>query len=106
MKKLLALAFVLAAAGLTIAGAQTQRQTETYTAPVGEPRRETAQRPPPTATPRPVAGALPRAVRGNPLQMLNPRAPQKYRGAVDDTVTYDQNNPSHITGIILFGIRW
>ena len=38
--------------------------------------------------------------------MLNPRAPQKYRGSIDDTVTYDQNNPSRITGIILFGLRW
>ena len=105
MKKLLALAFVLAAAGLTTAGAQTQRQTETYTAPVGEPRRETAQRPPPTVAPRPVAGALPRAVRGNPLQMLNPLAPAKY-GTAEENVVRDPDVPGKWDGIKLLSISF
>jgi hypothetical protein len=38
--------------------------------------------------------------------MINPMAPQRYYGSVDDTVTYDQNDPKRVTGLILFGIRW
>ncbi|MGI8819739.1 MAG: hypothetical protein ACR2ID_02535 [Chthoniobacterales bacterium] len=101
MKKFLVLACVIAAAGAGTAAAQT------FTAPVGgDNRQQPTRRPPPPTTLRPAAGAFPRAARGNPLQMLNPRAPEKYRGPVDDTVTYDQNNPSRITGIIFFGLRW
>jgi hypothetical protein len=101
MKKLLVVAFLFAVAGLSTAGAQTFR------AGVGDTRQgEQTRRAPATPTQRAPVGALPRATRGNPLQMLNPRAPQKYRAPAEDTVTYDQNDPSRITGIILFGIRW
>ncbi len=100
MKKIFLISFLLAAAGLGTAKAQG------FTAGAGEKRSQPARRPPAPVYERGVAGALPRAARGNPIQMLNPRAPQKYRGSVDDTVTYDQNNPSLITGIILVGIRW
>ena len=100
MKKYFSIASVIVAAGLSSAGAQT------FTAPVGEKPTQPARRPPAPVYERPVAGAIPRAARGNPVQMLNPGAPQKYRGSVDDTVTYDPDNPSRITGIILAGIRW
>lgn len=101
MKKYFLAALVIAAASAGTAQAQS------FSAPVNEQRREPRQRQPAQVYQRPVAGAIPRAVRGgNPLQMLNPRAPQRYRGSVDDTVTYDQDNPSRITGIIFFGIRW
>ena len=98
MKKYLLIAF-LAASALS-AGAQT------FTAPAGERRPQAAQRPPAPVYERGVNGAFPRATRGNPLQMLNPRAPQKYRADVDDTITYDPYNPSRVTGIILLGFRW
>ncbi len=100
MKKFFLIAFVLAAAGLSTAGAQN------LTAPVGDQRPRPARRPPPLVYEPVVAGAIPRAARGNPIQMLNPGAPERYRGSVDDTVTYDPYNPSRITGIILVGIRW
>lgn len=100
MKKYLVAAVCIAAAGVGTAGAQT------FTAPVGERRPETARRPPPVVYEPVVTGAVPRAARGNPLQMLNPGAPDQYRGPVEDTVTYDPDNPSRVTGIILFGLRW
>jgi len=101
MKRILFLGFAIAAAGLSTAGAQT------FTSRVGGTETQQAtRRPPPDLTFRPVVGAVPRAARGNPLQMLNPRAPAKYRAPVNDTVTYDDRNPSRITGIILFGLRW
>lgn len=72
----------------------------------GKMREQPTRRPPVIAHQRPAVGALPRAARGNPLQMVNPLAPRKYYGTPDETVTYDQYNPSHITGIIFFGLRW
>jgi len=52
------------------------------------------------------ADRAPRVRTEKPVTPLPPRAPAKYYGTPDETVTYDQNNPSRITGIILFGIRW
>ena len=103
MKKFLIASFL---AGVAISSAEAQSR-QTFTAPVGTERREeTGRRTAPIAPSR-EAGAIPRAARGgNPAQMLNPMAPRRYYGTPDDTVTYDQNNPSRITGIILFGIRW
>jgi len=99
MKKYLVVAFFVAVASISTASAQS------FSASVNEKRR--VQRAPASVYARPVAGAIPRAIRGgNPVQMLNPSAPQRYYGAVNDTVTYDQDNPSRITGIIFFGIRW
>jgi hypothetical protein len=100
MNKPLLAAFLLAAAVSTAAA-------QTFTAPVDrKPRERVQRRPPAPVYPRPAVGAIPRAARGNPLQMINPMAPRKYYGPPDDTVTYDQDNPSRITGIILFGLRW
>ena len=103
MKKYIIAAF-LGAAVAGAAEAQTTRQT--FSAPVGSERERTERREAPVRPPR-EAGAVPRAIRGgNPAQMLNPMAPRRYYGTPDDTVTYDQNNPSRVTGIILFGLRW
>ena len=102
MKKSLLAIFVLAAFGFVTAEAQTQ----SFTAPAGAKRSErTPRRPAPVYTRGPI-GAFPRAARGNPIQMLNPRAPQKYFGPPQDTFTYDQDNPSRVTGLIFFGFRW
>ena len=106
MKKYIIAAF-LGAALAGAADAQTTTTRQTFTAPVGpETRERTVRREPPVRAAR-EAGAIPRAARGgNPAQMINPMAPRRYYGTPDDTVTYDQNNPSRITGIILFGLRW
>lgn len=80
MKTFLILSLVLAAMTVSASaqnfaaptrGQQVQRQKN---APL--PRRE-------------VTGVIPRAIRGgNPLQMLNPRAPAKY-GTAEQSVLYD-----------------
>lgn len=104
MKKYMIAAFLIAAAAVSSAEAQTR---QSFNAPVVDERREREQRRTAPVTVRREEGAIPRGIRGgNPAQMLNPRAPRRYYGTPDDTVTYDQNNPSRITGIILFGIRW
>ena len=50
-------------------------------------------------------GVLPRAARGNPLQMLNPKAPAKYGNWVQST-NFDPNVPGKWKGIKLFEILW
>lgn len=62
---------------------------ETYQSPVKPRRKQPQERKPPPLAPAPVDGVLPRAVRGgNPLQMLNPRAPAKY-GTSQEAISYD-----------------
>ena len=100
MKKHLLAGFVLAAAAIGTAHAQSFSASGS---PSQRPRTQRPVAPTPAGVP---VGALPRAARGNPLQMLNPKAPAKYYGTPGETVTYDQNNPSHVTGIILFGLRF
>ena len=74
---------------------------ETYRAPAIR-QKQTPERKAPPMAPAPVGGAIPRGVRGgNFLQMFNPKAPAKY-GTSRDSILYDQNNPSKITGIKLF----
>lgn len=101
MKKYLFAAFVLALAAAGTAHAQS------FSAPINQKPRERVDRATIPPVTRGEAGAIPRAARGgNPLQILNPRAPRRYFAHPNDTITYDQNNPSHVTGIILFGLRW
>ena len=40
-----------------------------------------------------------------PLQLVNPLAPQKY-GDGQDSISWDPDNPEKPKGIILFGIQW
>ena len=66
---------------------------ETFVAPV-TPKRQRHRPPPPISKPD-VDGVIPRAVRGgNPLQMLNPRAPRKY-GTSQDAVVFDVSDFYH-----------
>ncbi|HSH40315.1 MAG TPA: hypothetical protein VK993_16195 [Chthoniobacterales bacterium] len=105
MKTFLVASFLIAVAAISTAEAQTR---QTFTAPTGDARTDRTERR--TAAPtraRQAEGALPRAARGgNAAQMINPLAPRQYYGTVEDTVTYDPNDPRRITGIILVGIRW
>jgi hypothetical protein len=62
--------------------------------------------PKPSATPVPVqsarGGVIPTAVRnGNPLQMLNPRAPVRY-GNSQQHITTDPRDPGKPNGVSLF----
>lgn len=53
-----------------------------------------------------VSGVIPRAIRGgNPLQMLNPRAPAKY-GIAEENVSLDPDVPGKGNGIKLVSISF
>lgn len=77
------LAACLASVVVVNAGAQT------FSASVGGAPRETRERPAPPISREPITGVIPRALRGgNPLQMLNPRAPARY-GTAEQSVVFD-----------------
>ena len=62
---------------------------QTFTAPVDANRSQARTRPAAPISREPVTGVIPRAFRGgNPLQMLNPRAPAKY-GTAEQSVVFD-----------------
>jgi hypothetical protein len=72
-----------------VATAASSLFAETYQAPARPPRKQPKERKPPPLAPVPVDGVIPRAVRGgNPIQMLNPKAPAKY-GTSQDAVVFD-----------------
>ena len=104
MKTLLIASFLIVAAVVDTAEAQTR---QTFTAPTGDERADRRERRTAPTRPRKAEGAFPRAARGgNFFQLFNPMAPRRYYGSVEDTVTYDPNDPKNVTGIILVGIRW
>jgi hypothetical protein len=72
----------------------------TYTAPI---RARAPRKPaPPPIYRENVQGVIPRAVRGgNPLQMLNPKAPARYGTSIEST-SFDPNVPGKWKGIKLF----
>lgn len=87
MKTYLIAALLIAAAVTPVVAA------ETFVAPV-TPKKE-RQRPAPPISKRDVDGVIPRAFRGgNPLQMLNPRAPRRY-GTSQDAVVFDVSDLYH-----------
>ena len=96
MKKLFAIV------GLTLIASAAFAQT--YTAPVAPRKVTRPQKPPPPLPAREPGGVIPRAVRGgNPLQMLNPRAPARY-GTAQQSVTVKPEDPGKWNGIKLFEI--
>ncbi|MDQ2918430.1 MAG: hypothetical protein M3R10_00930 [Verrucomicrobiota bacterium] len=104
MKKTLLAALFFTVVGIISARAQSQ----TYTAPINRPN-HTPKHAPVTTQPRAI-GAFPRVSR-NPLQLLNPRAPQRYYGPPQETVVYETenyeaNHHPRINGLILFGLAW
>lgn len=61
---------------------------------------------PATLAGRDVSGVIPRAIRGgNPLQMLNPRAPAKY-GTAEENVSLDPDVAGQGNGIKLLSISF
>jgi hypothetical protein len=92
-------------ATLLIAAAVTTVVAETLTAPVS-PTKARPRPAPPISKRTEVDGVVPRAIRGgNPLQMLNPRAPRKY-GTSLEAVSYDQDDPNKWRGIKFFEFRF
>jgi hypothetical protein len=95
------IATLLIAAAVTPAVAETQ----TFTAPATNAKQRPRQAPPISKRTQ-VDGVIPRAIRGgNPLQMLNPKAPRKY-GTSLEAVSYDQDDPNKWRGIKLFEFRF
>jgi hypothetical protein len=61
---------------------------------------------PATLSERDVSGVIPRTIRGgDPLQMLNPRAPAKY-GTTEENVLLDSDVPGKGNGIKFFSISF
>jgi hypothetical protein len=82
MKKLLTFGILMAMA--VAASAEPQG----FRAPVRRKKQAKAEKPAPLAREE-VRGVIPRALRGgNPLQMLNPKAPAKY-GTGEQSVAYN-----------------
>jgi hypothetical protein len=104
IKKLLTFGISVACASLLLAQQpQVQKQKKTFTAKVQRKAR-------PAPTPPPLKkentdGVLVRAARGgNPLQMLNPKAPPEY-GKAEDSVVLDPDTGKW-KGIKLFTINF
>jgi hypothetical protein len=102
MKTYLIAALLIAAAVIPV-----DAKTKTFTAPVTQKKQR--ERPAPPIYKRDVDGVIPRAIRGgNPIQMLNPRAPAKY-GTSQDAVSFDLTDlyhPYKWRGIKFFEFRF
>jgi hypothetical protein len=101
MKTILSMLVVLTLA----AGASADPEKKSYsTTNVRKPASNALHPPPVTPLGSQVRGAVPRGLAGgNPLQMLNPKAPAKYGTWVDNT-SFDQDVPGKWKGIKLFEI--
>lgn len=76
---------------------------QSFTAPAA-PRKVQPQATPPPLTTRDISGVIPRAIRGgNPVQMVNPRAPARY-GTAEQSVMLKPDGSGKWNGIKLFTI--
>ncbi|HEY2125506.1 MAG TPA: hypothetical protein VGG94_08605 [Chthoniobacterales bacterium] len=101
MKTILSICLVVALAGTAWADPQKKSYGTTATK---KPASSKAAPAPPVSQGRDVQGAIPRGFRGgNPLQMVNPKAPARYGTWVDNT-SFDPNVPGKWKGIKLFEI--
>ena len=102
MKTYLIVALLIAAAVSPVVA-----ETNTFVAPVTPKKHQ--EKPAPPIYKRDVDGVIPRAIRGgNPLQMLNPRAPARY-GTSQDSVSLDLTDlyhPGKWRGIKFFEFRF
>ena len=100
MKKLAVFGIFVLLASFALAQ-PPQVQKKTFTAKVTK-KAKPAPTPPPVRTEN--GGVLVRAAQGNPLQMLNPKAPAKY-GKAEDSVQLDPETGKW-RGIKLFTINF
>jgi hypothetical protein len=99
MKTILTLGILVAIIGSVSADPQKASLSATATRPNGV---RPAATPPPIYSHEKVQGAVPRGFRGgNPLQMLNPKAPARYGNWVQST-SFDPAVPGKWKGIKLF----
>lgn len=90
--------------GLIMAGMTVTASAQSFSTSTTQRKTETVQRRTPPVSHTEVTGVIPRALRGgNPLQMLNPRAPARY-GTAEQSVLYDPRYPGKWKGIKLFTI--
>ncbi len=76
---------------------------QSFSAPM-QKKKAVKVKPPPPITARDISGVIPRAIRGgNPVQMLNPRAPAKY-GTAAQSVLLKPDGSGKWNGIKLFTI--
>jgi hypothetical protein len=101
MKKLVIVAGIFVAIASLVLAQPPQVQKKTFTAKVTK-KAKPAPTPPPVKTEN--GGVLVRAAQGNPLQMLNPKAPAKY-GKAEDSVELDPETGKW-RGIKLFTINF
>ena len=100
MKTILSFCMVVAMAGT----AWAEPQKKSFVATTKKTSKTDKTTTPPVSTPGDVRGAVPRGFRGgNPLQMVNPKAPAKYGTWVEST-SFDPNVPGKWKGIKLFEI--
>ena len=79
--------------GLLLAAMTVSVSAQSFTAPAPGQQIQRKKAPPPPISRRDVTGVIPRAIRGgNPLQMLNPRAPARY-GTAAESVLYEGYYP-------------
>ncbi len=89
--------------GLVMAGMTATAAAQSFSAPANKKKVEQTRRTAPVSRTE-VTGVVPRAIRGgNPLQMLNPRAPARY-GTAEQSVVYDPRYPGKWKGIKFFSI--
>jgi hypothetical protein len=78
--------------GLVAVAMTASASAQNIAAPARAPQTQ-RQKAPRAISGRDVTGVIPRAIRGgNPLQMLNPRAPARY-GTAEESVVYEPNYP-------------
>jgi hypothetical protein len=93
---------LIAAVTFTLAGAA---HGQTYHSKYGGEKVRAAATPPPVVSQRGVDGAIPAAIQGgNPLQMLNPRAPAQYGTAAQHVMLDPETGKWR--GIKLWELYW
>ena len=105
MKKLLILGVLILVAGSVVAQSPRKKTTSTFTTTARGRKQGPTPTPPPIRR-QEVTGVLPRAFQpgGNPLQMLNPKAPAQY-GTAEDSVVLDPDTGKW-KGIKLFSFNF
>ena len=105
MKKLVGVGILMLAASFVFAQAPaTQKKASTTFTAKKRTRVAPSPTPPPVVRKDNTDGVLPRMTRGNPFQMLNPKAPAKY-GKAEDSVELDPETGKW-KGIKLFTINF
>ena len=102
---MLTFVFVAALAACDHLSAATSQHASSHGTTLVQTRHSVqSHRPAAEAEPQ-VTGVIVRAIRRNPLQMLNPLAPAKY-GTAEENVLLDPDRPGKWDGIKLLGISF